>query len=38
MMAALTVVENKVYGVHEKAKKQQLQWIYGRSELGHAVL
>lgn len=38
MMAALSIVENKVYGIHETANKQQLQWICGRSELGHAVL
>jgi len=31
MMAALSIVENKVHGVHETAKKQQLQWICGRS-------
>lgn len=38
MMAALSIVENKVYGVHETAKKQQLQCACGRSELGRAVL
>jgi hypothetical protein len=37
MMAALSIIENKVYGVHETAKKQQLQWICGRRERGHAV-
>jgi hypothetical protein len=36
-MAALSVIKNKVYRVHKTVKQQQLQWICGRSERGHAV-